>query len=59
MPDAILTATPQRFSLQSLVELAESANHTLENLRSKMLDPHPRKRAPTYTGAQLAALCGV
>ena len=59
MPDAILDAIPQRFSLESLVDLAASANHTLESLRSKMLDPHPRKRAPTYTGAQLAALCGV
>ncbi len=59
MPDALLDPSAQRFSLEDLVALTETANSTLEGLRSKMLEPHPRKRAPTYTGAQVAALCGV
>ncbi len=59
MTAAMLDATAQRFRLSDLVELAESASHTLESLRAKMLEPHPRKRAPTFTGAQLAALCGI
>jgi chromosome partitioning protein len=59
MTDAVLEATAQRFSLSNLVSLAESANSTLDSLRSKMLEPHPRKRAPTYTGAELASLCGI
>ena len=50
---------PQRFSLKALVELTNSANEILDGLRDKMLEPHPRKRAPSYTGAQLAALCGL
>src|ERR1700674_2155801 len=59
MTDAILEPQAQRFSLAALVHLAEFANGTLDGLRSKMLEPHPRKRAPTYTGAQVAALCGI
>jgi len=49
----------QRFSLAALVALAEGANNTLDGLRAKMLEPHPRKRAPEYTGAQVADLCGI
>lgn len=52
-------AGAQRFSLPDLVELAEVASATLDGLRTKMLEPHPRKRPPVYTGAQLAALCGI
>ena len=54
-----LEASAQRFSLSALNDLAESANNILDGLRDKMLEPHPRKRAPHYTGAQLAALCGI
>ena len=59
MTNLVLDPHAQRFSLPALLSLAESANNTLEGLRSKMLEPHPRKRAPTYTGAQVAELCGV
>jgi chromosome partitioning protein len=59
MTNLSLGPSAQRFSLSSLVELAETANHTLDGLRSKMLEPHPRKKTPTYTGAQVAELCGI
>lgn len=59
MAENTLDASAQRFSLSALVELADSANNILDGLRSKMLEPHPRKRAPVYTGAQVAALCGI
>lgn len=56
---SFLDATAQRFTLDDLLSLVDSANNTLDNLRSKMLEPHPRKRTPIYTGAQVAALCGI
>jgi chromosome partitioning protein len=59
MTNPQLDAGAQRFSLKALVALAEGANNTLDGLRSKMLEPHPRKRAPVYTGAQVAELCGI
>ena len=54
-----LEPTAQRFSLPALVELTDSANSILEGLRTKMLEPHPRKLSPVYTGAQVAALAGI
>jgi chromosome partitioning protein len=53
------TASAQRFSLQALLQLAEVANHSLDTVRSDMLEPHPRKIPPTFTGAQVARLAGV
>ena len=49
----------QRFSLADLETLSESANQLLDGLRNKMLEPHPRKKAPVFTGAKLATLCGI
>lgn len=49
----------QRFSLEALLQLAEVANHSLETVRSDMLEPHPRKVPPSFTGAQVARLAGV
>jgi chromosome partitioning protein len=57
--DNLLAPGAQRFSLTALTDLAESANDVLEGLRSKMLEPHPRKNSPRFSGAQLAALCGI
>jgi len=54
-----LEATAQRFSLPALMALTEDANNILDGLRSKMLEPHPRKLSPLYTGAQVAALAGI
>lgn len=50
---------PAGFDLEALNELAESANDILDTLRDAMLEPFPRKLAPSYTGAQLASLCGL
>lgn len=54
-----LEAGAQRFSLADLENLSESANGLLDGLRNKMLEPHPRKKSPVYTGAQIAAFCGI
>lgn len=59
MPETVLDPGAQRFSLVDLVSLAESASGILDGLRSKMLEPHPRKKAPSFTGAQVASLCGI
>lgn len=59
MHDQRLPPTPQRLTLDALVQLADNANNLLDGLREKMLEPHPRKRAPTYIGSQVAALCGI
>lgn len=52
-------ASPQRFSLEALLELADRANHSLDTVRSQMLEPHPRKSSPTFTGAEVARLAGI
>lgn len=55
----MVTKTFDRFTLDAIVQLVEHANDTLDELREKMLEPHPRKQAPRFTGAQLADLCGI
>lgn len=52
-------ADAQRFSIADLEKLSESASTLLDSLRNKMLEPHPRKRSPVFTGAQVAALCRI
>jgi chromosome partitioning protein len=60
MAHAVLDApSAQRFSLEALLELAQVASHSLDTVRSDMLEPHPRKTPPTFTGAQVARLAGV
>ncbi len=54
-----LSPSAQRFSIDDLESLSESASALLDSLRTKMLEPHPRKKPPTFTGAQLADLCGI
>jgi chromosome partitioning protein len=54
-----LDPSAQRFSIADLEALSDSANTLLDSLRTKMLEPHPRKKAPTFTGSQVAALCGI
>lgn len=59
MYDNLLMPGAQRFSLDALNELANNATNVLDGLRAKMLEPHPRKNPPRFSGAQLAALCGI
>lgn len=54
-----LEPTAQRFTLDDLLSLNASATSILTGLREKMLEPHPRKQSPLYTGVQLAALCSI
>lgn len=54
-----LSPDAQRFSLEDLETLSDSANALLDSLRSKMLEPHPRKNAPTFTGSKVAELCSL
>ena len=39
--------------------LASGAEHMVKKIRERLLAPESRKVAPTYSAAQLAALCGV
>lgn len=55
----MLAPGAQRFSVNDLQILSSSAEAVLDSLRNKMLEPHPRKKSPTYTGGQLAKLCGI
>ena len=59
MSDLSSDLSSQRFTLDDLNALSDSANSILEGLRSKMLEPHPRKKAPVLNAAQLATLCGI
>lgn len=55
----LLEPSAQRFTLADLNKLSSEATGILESLRTRMLEPHPRKKPPQYTGAQLAALCDI
>ncbi len=59
MTETALDSFTQRFSLEALLELARVANNSLDAVRSDMLEPHPRKLPPSFTGAQVARLAGV
>ncbi len=49
----------QRFDLAALLDLTETANRSLESVRTDMLEPHPRKVPPSFTGAQVARMVGI
>jgi chromosome partitioning protein len=49
----------QTVSVDDLVELATQAGDILDQIRDAMLEPYPRKKAPSFTSANLAALCGI
>jgi chromosome partitioning protein len=48
-----------RRSLASISAIAERASNMLLDVRESMLAPHPRKRSPVYSTAQVAALCRI
>jgi len=55
----MLTPDANRFTIDDLKMLSVSSEALLDSLRNKMLEPHPRKKPPTFTGGQLAKLCGI
>lgn len=50
---------PKRVSLEDIAQISSQAKEMLEDVRESMLQPHPRKNPPVYSGSQLAALCGI
>ena len=48
-----------RRTLGSIASIAERASNMLLDVRESMLAPHPRKRSPVYTTAQVASLCRI
>lgn len=49
----------KRVTIKDIAEMAAKASETLANVRSAMLDPHPRKAPPKFTTAQIAAFCAM
>ncbi|MBC8751914.1 AAA family ATPase [Paraburkholderia sp. WC7.3b] len=54
MPEA-----EEEVSVDDLVELSTQAGDVLDKIRDAMLEPYPRKKAPTFTSSSLASLCGI
>lgn len=56
---AIKDLAPPRIKLgvQELTAIADRAEGTLAKLRDDLLEPWPRKQAPTVTGSRLAKIC--
>ena len=49
----------QQVSMYDLDNLARISADVLAQVRDAMIDPHPRKVAPTFTSGAIADLCGV
>jgi chromosome partitioning protein len=58
-PVKSLPPVQTRVSISGLVAIAERAQQTLTNLRDDLLEPHPRKVAPTFTSSKVAKLCQI
>lgn len=57
-----MTSTSNKDSRVSLDDLINSSNRVsavIESVRSTMLAPDARKKAPTFTTSQVAAICGI
>jgi chromosome partitioning protein len=54
-----LPEVDQSVSIDDLVALAGQAADILDQIRDAMLEPYPRKKAPMFTSASLAGLCGI
>ncbi|CAG9235746.1 Cobyrinic acid a,c-diamide synthase [Paraburkholderia tropica] len=54
-----LPGVDQSVSIDDLVALSGQAADILDQIRDAMLEPYPRKKAPTFTSASLASLCGI
>ena len=49
----------QRVTMQDLDKLAVTAADVLEQVRSAMIEPHPRKIAPAFNSSSIAEMCGI
>lgn len=49
----------QRVTMHDLDKLAVTAADVLEQVREAMIEPHPRKIAPTFASPAIAELCGI
>ncbi len=54
-----LPAVDVSVSIEDLGSVADKARDFFGQVRDAMLAPHPRKNAPTFSSASLAALCGI
>ena len=54
MPDA-----EEEVSVDDLVELSNQAGDVLDKIRDAMLEPYPRKNAPSFKSVTLVGLCGI
>jgi chromosome partitioning protein len=57
--DSIVVDAPARITLAAIAEQAERAKAVVAQVRGRMLAPNARKKAPTYSTAQLMALTGL
>lgn len=55
----ILEPVDESVSVEMLLELSARAANIFEQIRDAMLEPHPRKHPPTFSTAQIAALCNI
>jgi chromosome partitioning protein len=49
----------KKISMHDLDTLAVTAADVLAQVRDAMMEPHPRKEAPTFSSAAIAEMCGV
>ena len=49
----------QRVTMHDLDKLAVTAADVLEQVREAMIEPHPRKIAPTFTSPAIAEMCSI
>lgn len=55
----ITSSKDTRVSLEDLITSSNRVSAVIESVRSTMLAPDARKRAPTFTTSQVAAVCGL
>ncbi|MGO4814027.1 ParA family protein [Cupriavidus sp. 2MCAB6] len=49
----------EALTIDGLAEVAAQANDVFSQIRDAMLEPYPRKIAPTFTSTQIASMCGI
>ena len=54
-----LNLEPQAVNGDDLTALAERSGKMLQKIRDSMLQPFPRKQAPTYSSGKVQSICGI